>query len=168
PGMRDYWIEGPSEFARALNAAENQVGSVQFSWVDDAFLVPGKSIGNWRRAQPAIHYTESVYKLPRRGLVGDVVWGTVDGWRRPRPEYWLSKKLYSPVQIAEQPLALPQAGQPIVIPVDNWNQFADLDQYVCRWELGREKGQARAHAAPMSRGVLDIPLQHPPQPDDHL
>jgi hypothetical protein len=168
PGMRDYWIEGLPAILRALNAGQNQVGSIQFSWVDDAFLVPGKGIGNWRREQSAIHYTQPIYKLPQRGLVGDVVWGTVDGWRRPRPEYWLSKKLYSPVQIAETPLALPQAGSPIVIRAANWNQFADLNQYLCRWELGGQRGEFRPQVAPMSEGDLRISPRHPPQPDDKL
>ena len=90
-----------------------------------------------------LRYTESVYKLPKRGVIGEPVWGTVDGWRRPRPEYWFSKKLYSPVQIEEKPLAIPEPGRPIVVPVRSRNQFANLDQYVCRWQLGEEKGDAK-------------------------
>ncbi len=168
PGMKDYWIEGMKPMQDALDAGENQVGAVQFCWVDDAFLVPGKGIGCWRREQPFIRYTESVYKLPKRGYVGDVAWGTLDGWRRPRPEYWYSKKLYSPVQIEEKPLAIPRADLPIVIPVKNRNQFVNLDQYVCRWELADEIGEARAHAAPMSKGTLEISIKQSPKPDDKL
>ena len=117
---------------------------------------------------PEIRFTDSVYKLPGRGIIGENAWGTVDGWRRPRPVYWLSKKLYSPVQIEEKPLALPKAGEPIVVPVENWNQFTDLNQYLCRWEIAGEQGEARAHAAPMSKGVLSIAAKHQPQPDDML
>ena len=132
------------------------------------FCVPGKGIESLAAEHPGIRYTESVYKMPKRGVIGEPAWGTVDGWRRPRPEYWLSKKLYSPVQIEEKPLAIPEAGKPIVVPVRNWNQFADLDQYVCRWELAGEKGEARAKAAPMSKGTLEIAVKRPPQPDDKL
>jgi beta-galactosidase len=168
PGMRDYWIEGLQEIQQAIDAGENQAGSVQFSWVDDAFLVPGKGIDCWRRNQPPIRYTESIYKLPKRGLVGDVVWGTLDGWRRPRPELWFSIKLYSAVQIEEKPLEIPAAGKPLIIPVRSRNQFVDLDQYLCRYELSGEKGEARAHAAPLSKGTLEIPVKRPPQLDDKL
>jgi beta-galactosidase len=168
PGMRDYWIEGFPEIQQALDAHENQVGSVQFSWSDDAFCLPGKGIEITRRNIPELRYTESVYKLPKRGVIGEPAWGTVDGWRRPRPEYWLSKKLYSPVQIEEKPLAIPEGGKPIVVSVRSRNQFADLDQYVCRWELGDEKGEARAKAAPMSHGALEIAVNKPPRPDDKL
>jgi beta-galactosidase len=153
---------------RAINAGENQAGTVQFCWVDDAFLVPGKGICTWRKYQPPFHYTESVYKLPKRGLVGDCAWGTLDGWRRPRPEYWLSKKLYSPVQIENKPISLPQSGQPIVVAVENFNQFTDLSRYVCRWETRGEKGEARATAAPMSKGELRISTQSQPDADDTL
>jgi hypothetical protein len=168
PGMRDYWLEGLPEMLRTINAGENQAGTVQFCWVDDAFLVPGKGICVWRKYQPPYHYTESVYKLPHRGLVGDCAWGTLDGWRRPRPEYWLSKKMYSPVQIENKPLPLPQSGQPIVVPVENFNQFTDLSRYLCRWEIAREKGETRPAAAPMSKGELRIASRHQTQPDDQL
>ena len=75
---------------------ENQAGTVQFAWVDDKFLVPGKGNRTWRSGHAQIRFTDSVYKLPGRGIIGENAWGTVDGWRRPRPVYWLSKKLYSP------------------------------------------------------------------------
>jgi beta-galactosidase len=168
PGMRDYWIEGMPAIQRALDAGENQAGAVQFCWVDDAFLVPGKGIDITRRSIPELRYTESVYKLPKRGVIGEPAWGTLDGWRRPRPEYWLSKKLHSPVQIDEQPLALPATGEPIVVVVRNRNQFADLDQYICRWEAAGESGEARARAAPMSNGKLEISVRRPPKADSKL
>ncbi|MCC7086508.1 MAG: discoidin domain-containing protein [Pirellulales bacterium] len=168
PGMRDYWITGMPEIQRAINANENQVGANQWAWVDDTFLVPGKGIGHWHRSHPPIYYATPTYKMPQRGIVGDVIWGTVDGWRRPRPEHWLSKKLYSPVQIPEKPLAIPVPGEPIEIPLGSYNQFADLDQYVCRWELAGERGEARGHAPPLGKGLLKIAAKRAPRPDDIL
>jgi len=165
PGMKDYWVEGIADIVTAINAGHNQLGTMEFSWCDDTFLVPGKGVDIWRHEQPPIRYTESIYKMPHRGMVGDVVWGIVDGWRRPRPEYWLSKKLFSPVQIAEKPLAIPSSG-PLVIAVKNYNQFVDLDRYVCRWSLASERGEARAECKPMSDGILTIPVSA--RPDDVL
>jgi hypothetical protein len=168
PGMGDYWIESLAEIQQAVNRYENQIGIVQFAWGDDRFLVPGKGNRTWRSGHAEIRFTDSVYKLPGRGIIGENAWGTVDGWRRPRPVYWLSKKLYSPVQIEEKPLALPKTGEPIVVPVENWNQFTDLDQYLCRWGIAGEQGEAYAHAAPMANGTLSIAAKHHPQPDDVL
>ncbi|HTQ10565.1 MAG TPA: glycoside hydrolase family 2 TIM barrel-domain containing protein, partial [Fimbriimonadaceae bacterium] len=165
PGMKDYWVEGIADIVAAINAGHNQLGTMEFSWSDDTFLVPGKGIDIWRHEQPPIRYTESIYKMPHRGMVGDVVWGIVDGWRRPRPEYWLSKKLFSPVQIAEKPLPIPASG-PLVIPVKNYNQFVDLDRYLCKWSLGSLHGVARAEGKPIGDGDLTIPVS--PKPEDVL
>ena len=167
PGMKDYWVEGISDILHAINAGHNQLGTIQFCWSDDTVLVPGKGVDIWRHEQPPIRYTESIYKMPKRGMVGDVEWGTVDGWRRPRPEYWLSKKLYSPVQIIERPLTAPTSG-PVIVPVENFNQFVDLNRYVCKWTLGSEKGESHAECRPMSKGSLAIPVSKPIRPDDVL
>ena len=167
PGMTDYWAEGIPEILDAINAGHNQLGTMEFSWSDDTFLVPGKGIDIWRHEQPPIRYGDSIYKLPKRGIVGDVLWGIVDGWRRPRPEYWLSKKLYSPIKIKEEPVVVPTSG-PIRLAVKNFNQFVNLDRYRCNWTVGSEKGEARAACAPMSAGWLDITTRARPKSDDIL
>ena len=108
--------KGSPEIQRAIDDDENQVGSVQFSWV-------GRHVPRARQGidmappEHAESLTPSRFTRCRSAASSATAWGTVDGWRRPRPEYWLSKKLYSAVQIDEKPLAIPGAGQPIVVPV---------------------------------------------------
>ena len=85
PGLRDFWVTGPIEVRRAIDQSTQIMGVQLFSWVDDNFLVPGKSISVSRRGDNRISYVDSIYKLPGRGVVGDYVWGILDGWRRPRP-----------------------------------------------------------------------------------
>ena len=67
------------------------------------------------------------------------------------------KKIYTPVLIEEKPLTIPAAGQPISVPLENMNWFANLNAYECRWEMGGSKGTAHADVAPSSKGVLSIP-----------
>jgi hypothetical protein len=174
PGLRDYWCTHVQELLDAARQRDNYIGTMQFSWVDDNFLVPNKGLQYWRDFNQRIHFVDRIYKMPGRGIVGDYVWGTVDGWRRPRPEWWLAKKANSPVRIEEKPLAIPPAGGPIEVPVENLNFWTDLDDYTCKWQLDRvshpsaEKGQVRARVAPQAKGSVSIQTKRPPAAGDTL
>ena len=106
PGLRDFWVTGPIKALRRIEESPQQIGVQLFSWVDDNFLVPGKAIECLPSRRQPHSYVDNIYKLPGRGAVGDYVWGIVDGWRRPRPEYWLTKKLFSPIRVQQQPLEI--------------------------------------------------------------
>lgn len=168
PGIRDYWVTGPLSTMPYVMAGEQYLGVQLFSWVDDTFLVPGKAISCSRKGSNRIQYVDQLYKLPGRGYVGDYVWGIVDGWRRVRPEWWLTKKLYSPVRVEEKPLPIPGKGEPIVVPVENRNVFTDLAQYTCKWRLGSEIGVVVCHVEPQGRGSVRISTQSPPTRDSEL
>jgi hypothetical protein len=162
PGMHDYWVTNVPDVIRACFETENQVGTMIWAWVDDAALIPGRGIENARRDMPRIRYTESIYAGPGHGYVGDTVWGMVDGWRRPRPEWELSRQVYSPAQIPTAPLA---AG-PVRVPVFNQNMFENLSIYECRWAVAGKKGTVRPDVPPQSKGTIVIPAEA--GPDDIL
>src|ERR1017187_3737497 len=111
---------------------------------------------------------DAPYRMAGRGVAGDFMWGTVDGWRRPRPEYFLTKKLYSPIFIEDKPFAIPFAGDPVVIPLENRNVFRNLNHYQCEWTLGKEHGVLRPDVPPMSSGSLKISLPASPRPEEEL
>lgn len=168
PGLRDYWVTAHFEPLRAILASEHQFGSMIWAWVDDAFLVPGKGIEYGRRGWPQAHFADRVYKMPGRGIIGDPMWGVIDSWRRPRPEWWLTKKMFSPIHIEEQPLALPKAGSPITVPVENRNTFTNLARYTVKWAIAGESGKTRADVPPMSSGTIRIAAKHQPAAKDTL
>jgi hypothetical protein len=91
--------------------------------------------------------------------VGDTVWGTVDGWRRPRPEWWHTKKLFSPIHINEHTPLSVAADAPIRILVENRHDFANLNRYTCSWSLGRERGVVRPDVSPHTTAVVEIPTR---------
>jgi hypothetical protein len=158
PGMHDYWITKVPDVIRACFETENQVGTMIWAWVDDAALIPGRGIENGRRDMPKIRYTESIYGGPGHGYVGDTVWGMVDAWRRPRPEWELCRQAYSPAQIPPAPLV----PGPVRVPVFNQNVFENLNIYECRWAVGGKKGTVRADVPPRSEGTIAIPAEAGP------
>jgi beta-galactosidase len=165
PGMFDYWITGIPEIVEEIRNTENCLGAMQFAWTDDKFLVPNKGISSTRKSQPAIRYTESVYKVPGRGILGEVAWGTLDGWRRPKPAFWLSKKVYSPIHVEEKVI---KPSNPLVVPVKNLSTFINLDQYTCKWEIGNQSGSVKASVPPGESGSITIPIAANPKVEDVL
>ncbi|MDX9976363.1 MAG: DUF4981 domain-containing protein, partial [FCB group bacterium] len=76
-----------------------------------------------------------VFTLPSGESAGYGPWGFIDGARREKPEYWHVKKVYSPVRIAEEPLAVPAAGEPVVVRVANRHDFTNLGELRVDWQL---------------------------------
>lgn len=165
PGIRDYYAAPlPRIYARMM-ASPRVAGTQIWAWSDDLFCVPNRGLEYGRETARA-HFVENAYRLPHRGLVGDAPWGVVDGWRRPKPEFWITKKLHSPVKISEAPLPLP--GVTVKVRVDNEYDFTDLSELRIAWQLGADRGTVRGAVPPRSAGELELRLPRPPQPGDEL
>ena len=165
PGLRDFWVTAHPEPIEGIRKSEHQFGSMIWAWADDAFQVPGKGIEYGRRNLPQTHIVDALYSKPGYGITGDPMWGIVDGWRRPRPEWWLCKKLFSPIHIEEKPL---KAASNIKIDVENRNFFINLNRYLCKWSVGNRHGELRLNTPPLSNGTITIPVGQSPSADDIL
>jgi len=165
PGLRDFWVTAHFEPVQALRESEHQFGTQIWAWADDTFLVPGEGIKYGRLNRSKAHIVDEIYKLPGRGIVGDPVWGVIEGWRRPRPEWWLCKKLFSPIGIEEAPL---EAADPVRIQVQNRNAFINLNEYLCKWTLAGETGEVRTDVGPSSTGTITIDTAAKPDVNDIL
>ena len=101
---------------------------------------------------------EEVFMLPA-GPVGYGEWGIVDGWRRPKPEYWLTQKAYSPVRIPDVDIAtVPGAGSPLAIPIKNWFNHTNLGELKILWAVGKDSGEIRGvNLAPGGEGKISVP-----------
>jgi hypothetical protein len=133
PGLRDLWGAGLNAMWENILKSQGCLGGAIWAGIDDTFF------------------------LPNGDTVGYGTWGPIDGWRRPKPEYWHMKKAYSPFHIAER--AVP-ANQPVVkLAVENRCSFTDLSEVSFRWILGNRIGTAKTAGAPGKTGILEIPVQ---------
>jgi hypothetical protein len=137
PGLRDRWGLYLHRLWEQMDAEPNILGGAIWSGIDDTFF-------------PAPELT-----------LGYGAWGPLDGWRRPKPEYWHVKKTYSPVRIDESKAVIPTNGT-LVIPVENRSDFINLSKIEARWKIGAQTGSVHADIPSRQRGTLVITPDHPP------
>ena len=161
PGMRDYYAEPLPGIYDRMMRSKNIAGTQIWAWSDDIFCVPNRGL-EYGRGTTRSHFIENQYRLPGRGLVGDAPWGVVDGWRRRKPEFWITKKLHSPVKLKEGPIAPPALGETLRLAAENQYDFTDLAELRVEWRIGADQGLARARGMPHQEGELEIKPSHPP------
>lgn len=136
PSVDDAWGRLLEMTWENLYATRGALGGAVWCGVDDVFHVP-----------PAAG--ESAYRV-----LGVAAWGVLDGWRRPKPEYWHLLKCYSPLRVLKSRLDAPRPGQALRIPVENRHDFTNLSELKIDWEIGDESGVVTADVAPRSRGEV--------------
>ncbi len=140
PGLRDRWGLYLYRLWEQMDAEPNILGGAIWAGIDDTFF-------------PAPELT-----------LGYGAWGPIDGWRRPKPEYWHVKKVYSPVRIDESQ-AVKCENNTLRIGVENRSDFVNLATLECHWKLGKMAGTVRVEAPPRHRGELVIALDQKPAGD---
>jgi hypothetical protein len=87
-------------------------------------------------------------------------WGVIDAWRRPKPEWWLSKLIFSPIWFPTRQVPFAPDQRTVRIPVENRYAFTNLSDLHFSWELDGKSGRAHTDVPPASRG--EITLAVPP------
>lgn len=135
PAVREFWGEAIKRFWENLFTTDGALGGAIWAGVDDTMILP-------------------------TGYVRAREWGLVDGWRREKPEHWLTKKAYSPVRIADRGLDVPAAGTALRIPIKNWFDHTNLNELQVHWAIGHDAGViAGPDVAPHGEGTLEIPAR---------
>ncbi|MGB6688931.1 MAG: glycoside hydrolase family 2 TIM barrel-domain containing protein [Terracidiphilus sp.] len=134
PGVRNFWGESIKRFGDRFLASDGCLGGSIWAGIDEVFLLAG-------------------------GPTGYGEWGIIDGWRRKKPEHWLTRKAYSPVRLDETaPLPLPEPGKPLVVSVHNAFNHTNFRELEIRWAVGSESGDiVPEDIGPHNSGVIEIP-----------
>lgn len=132
PGLRDMWGEMLDRMWTGMYNSTGVLGGAIWVGIDDTFF------------------------LPDGRTVGYGTWGTIDGWRREKPEYWGMKKAYSPVRISLDEHGF--EGNVVKLNVENRHLFTNLDECVIDWKYGNSSGKARPSLSPGAKSTVDIEL----------
>ena len=141
----------------SLFDAPGGLGGAIWGYVDETFMLPEPKVGTafWkefaRTAKPEDYQGK---------CVGYGEWGIVDVWRREKPEFWATKKAYSPVRLMTTEVPSFLSGQRLLLPVYNRFDHTDLNEIKIRYTYkGVEKELPAPSIAPHQKGLLVIPAR---------
>ena len=155
PNIREFWGISLDKMWSGLFDAPGGLGGAIWGYIDETFMLPEPKMGTsfWkefaRTAKPEDY---------QGNCVGYGEWGIVDVWRREKPEFWATKKAYSPVRLLTEQVGDYTTGERLVLPVYNRFDHTDLNEIKVRYIYkGIEKETQTTSIAPHQKGVLIIP-----------
>ncbi|MGL5683307.1 MAG: glycoside hydrolase family 2 protein [Marinifilaceae bacterium] len=98
---------------------------------------------------------DDIFQLPNGDAVGYGPWGPIDGWRRPKPEYWDMKKIYSPIRVLTEAL---EPSSQLNIEVENRYTYTNLNELTVNWKYGKESGIARIDGKSGEKAFFSVPV----------
>ncbi len=173
PGLRELWGAGHSDptsaWGRDCAASYGQ-----------PYMQPGEPPGAWSSLVASQRFIggaiwaalDDAFYFPDGTHVGYAwvhgFWGLIDAWRRPKPEWWLSKLIFSPVWFPVRHVDARPADGILRLPVENRYSFTDLGELQFTWECGGQRGTASLTAAPGRTGELALPWPEDAGPGEEL
>jgi len=117
PNIRDFWGISLDSMWQNLFNADGGTGGAIWGMIDETFMIPDtvSGFGEWWGV-----VDENVIPSGYSGTtVGYGEWGILDTWRRKKPEFWNTKKAYSPVRFLCTTFKNYIPGDSLSIPVLN-------------------------------------------------
>jgi beta-galactosidase/beta-glucuronidase len=156
PNIRDFWGMSLDKMWGSLFDASGGLGGAIWGYIDETFMLPEPKAGKpwWkehgRRKDFGDKYIEN--------CAGYGEWGIVDVWRRQKPEFWGTKKAYSPVRLLIRRVTDFMDGERLILPVRNRFDHTNLDEITIKYTYrGIEKTLKPVSIAPHQKGLLLIP-----------
>lgn len=157
PNIREFWGHSIEKMWSGLFDAPGGLGGAIWGYVDETFMLPEPKVGTafWKE------FAHTAKPEDYQGkCVGYGEWGIVDVWRREKPEFWATKKAYSPVRLMTTEVASFLPGQRLLLPVYNRFDHTGLDEIEIHYTYkGVEKKLAAPSIAPHQKGLLVIPAE---------
>lgn len=157
PNIREFWGISLEKMWSGLFDAPGGLGGAIWGYIDETFMIPEPKKGTafWkefaRTAKPEDY---------QGNCVGYGEWGIVDVWRREKPEFWSTKKAYSPVRLLTEQVGSFTPGERLILPVYNRFDHTNLNEIKVRYTYnGTEKEAIAPAVLPHQKGLLVIPSE---------
>ena len=153
PNVRNFWGQSLDSIWTNLFEADGGLGGAIWCMIDETFMLPDTLAGfrDWWGWQEGVLDFEGP-------CVGYGEWGIIDTWRRRKPEFWGTKKAYSPAKILVKEVKEFKAGQAIRLPVHNRFDHTSFNELKIAWSYDGKTGTIEdMDLDPHQKGELEIP-----------
>ncbi|MBO4944753.1 MAG: beta-galactosidase [Muribaculaceae bacterium] len=155
PNIREFWGKSLDMMWDGVYNAPGALGGAIWGYIDDVFPLPAPKAGTdyWRE----FARTDKPEEFNDR-CVGYGDWGIVDIWRRQKPEFWATKKAYSPVRIETPKVLETVEGQPVRLTVFNRFDHTNLNEIKGFASWGNESVELETpDVMPHNRATITVP-----------
>ncbi len=155
PNVRNFWGQSLDSMWTNLFEAEGGLGGAIWCMIDETFMLPDTLKGFrewWGINEGALDFVGP--------CVGYGEWGIIDTWRRKKPEFWGTKKAYSPARILVKTIKDFESGKELRLPVHNRFDHTNFKELRIAWSYdGRSGDLGKLDLEPHNKGELVIPAR---------
>lgn len=155
PGIREFWGKSLDMMWDGVYTHPGALGGAVWCYSDERFEIPDLKTGD-------AFWQEFAHTSKPEGFRGKCVgygdWGIVDIWRRKKPEFWSTKKAYSPVRVEHDRELFANPSTPVTMTVRNRFDHTDLSEITAHYSYKDVSGTASLdNASPHSAAVMTVP-----------
>jgi hypothetical protein len=158
PNIRNFWGQSLDSMWHKTFDSDGGLGGAIWGMIDETFMLPDTLPGfnEWwgkidKNVIPAAYSGNTV---------GYGEWGIIDTWRRKKPEFWNTKKAYSPVKLLKTEIENYAEGKTLGIPLYNRFDHTNINELSIKLIYnGITEIVASPKIAPHQKGVLILPTK---------
>jgi hypothetical protein len=153
--VRDFWGKSLDSMWMGVFDSDGGAGGAIWGMIDETFMLPDTMSGynKWW----GIQEESNGIKMYEGPTVGYGEWGIVDTWRRRKPEFWNTKKAYSPIRIPVTEIISFKAWTQLEIPVINRFDHTNLNDVIAEWKYRGKWIRDRIwNIGPHSKGIIQL------------
>lgn len=161
PNIREFWGISMDMMWGRLFPTKGGLGGAIWGYIDETFNVPQKL------KKGTAFWNEFAKTAKPEGFQGHAVgygeWGIVDVWRRPKPEFWSTKKAQSPIRILEEGKVIKNfnSNQQIQFSVYNRYDHTNLNEVKLEYVYeGKKKIINLPNINPHEKGAFQLPAEN--------